>query len=534
MADARRRHRAIVHPVGIGTGQHLGVETAGAAGAVLDRHLRIALAQRRQQAVEAAHVREVAAAVAVVVIGAGADQPAVEVDFQVVGTGLVEEGEQTVADPLPRFLVGQTDLGLRRRRIVMARLILPVLLGEESLAGLAGAADRRHVDAFGLDPDGELEATAPGVIGEHAEPLGEPRAVDLPRAESGAEVEAIVGVQRRIPAGVELEELAADVGERVDLTLDQVGVDVGAEREPGVVGGQLRERAAGAAAGHPGGEGLGAGPRRAVGQSDERMRELDRAIGPDGHRHVRQPEVHVGPGRGAPQHRPPAAGPRQSEQQPVVAGVEPEPWQCVSRREHGAAEAHLLPVVDPGRAPGEGTAVGIGRVVTAMPPGIARGHLEAQAVEIAQRRLLVGADRRPHLDHRRARRHRVVPAHGDRPVAVGERQGQHRPTVDVGGFGGDEAKRAVADRHPLVADRDVGVGGAGDDHAVPVGTGQAQHRKPARGVEAEPIGDGAIADLPLTPVRRFPDERVVDLDRGAGMHTHAAEAEAKRQAEQDG
>ena len=230
MADARRRHRPIVHPVGVGAGQHLGVETAGAAGAVLDRQVRIALAQRRQQAVEPAHVREVAAVVGVVVIGAGADQPAVEIDLQVVGTGLVEEREQPLAHPLPRLLVGQADLGLRGRGVVMARLVLPVLLGEESLAGLAGAADRRHVDAFGLDPDRELEAAAMGVVGEHAEAVGEPLAVDLPRPEAGVEVEAVAGVHRRIPAGVELEELAADVGERVHLRADQVGVDVGAER----------------------------------------------------------------------------------------------------------------------------------------------------------------------------------------------------------------------------------------------------------------------------------------------------------------
>ena len=262
------------------------------------------------------------------------------------------------------------------------------------------------------------------------------------------------------------------------------------------------------------------------------MRELHRAIGSHDHRHLGQPDVHVGAGRGAPQHCSPAARPRQAEQHPLVATVEPEPGQRVGRRKDRAAEADLLAVVDPRRAPGERTAVGVGRVVAAMPPGVARRHLEPQAVGVVERRFLVGADRRPHLDDRRARRHRVVTAHGHRAVAIGEGQGQHRPAVDVGGLRRHETKRTVADRDSLVADRDVGVGGAGDDDALPVGTSQAQNGQAARAVEAEAIRDRPIADLPLTPVRRFPDERVVHLDAGSGAQPDAAEGQSGHEAEQ--
>ena len=186
----------------------------------------------------------------------------------------------------------------------------------------------------------------------------------------------------------------------------------------------------------------------------------------------------------------------------VVAAGQSEPRQRLLGRQHRAAELEVLAVVEPGGAAGERAAVAVRRVVAAVPPHVARGELEPQALEVAQRRVVLDVHRGPHLDDRRPGRHGVVTADRDGAVAQSERQRQHRTAVDVGGLGGQETERAVADREVLVADGERRVAGSGDREALAVGAQQPLDHEGVRAVEREAIRD---APLPTSQWRPSDD-----------------------------
>ena len=80
------------------------------------------------------------------------------------------------------------------------------------------------------------------VVAERRQAVRKARRIGGPAAEAGVEVERAGGAGARVPAGVDDEQLDAERGRAVHLRAHRRLVDLGAVREPGVVGDERHDR----------------------------------------------------------------------------------------------------------------------------------------------------------------------------------------------------------------------------------------------------------------------------------------------------
>ncbi len=260
--------------------------------------------------------------------------PGVVVPLDVIGARLGDQLTHLLEDPRARL--GVAEVEHRRARFVVghARFVAAVVAHQPRLAGHARLADRPQIDPLGLDPDPEPQAQFVSPIGERSQAVRKLRPVDTPGAQPGGEIERVQRAGALVPPGVQLEELGAGGGRGVHGGVDRRLVDVGAAREPGVVGDQRLEEAAAAqrADDEP------VQRRRhlrlvALDEADDRVRHRHRARRRHAGRGRREPRRQLGPAIGlADQIHAPGARPHEAGHERAVRRGERDQGQRTLRR----------------------------------------------------------------------------------------------------------------------------------------------------------------------------------------------------------